>query len=326
LILEKALDITWYAISRADYIDGEMLYWMRKAGCIQISYGVESGSKEIRSVLGKKLAGDRVKNAFSQTHRYGILARAYFIYGSPGETWETIEDTIALIKDIRPFDCISYILEIYPGTALYRDYRERCGHSDDVWLKKQEGICYFETDPALSQEIVMAFGKAIRDAAHGNLHDFVEKLDLVDREDLFPLHADFCSRLGMTFTHGKYSQLHAVKKKDECAEKLFRKALTFWPDHRAFLGLGLLLQRQGDLAQAVAVLEEGAGHFPHSEDLGVCRAVVYMNLGQFEKALEILMGFEGSSNAAPYIASCYQALGKPEKAAGNTDKKPHPVK
>ena len=53
-IIEKELDITWNAISRVDYVTEEILYWMRKAGCIQISYGVESGSEKIRNFLRKK--------------------------------------------------------------------------------------------------------------------------------------------------------------------------------------------------------------------------------------------------------------------------------
>ncbi|MDI6891312.1 MAG: radical SAM protein, partial [Thermodesulfovibrionales bacterium] len=52
-IIKKGLNITWFAISRVNYVDEEMLYWMRKAGCIQISYGVESGSEKIRKALNK---------------------------------------------------------------------------------------------------------------------------------------------------------------------------------------------------------------------------------------------------------------------------------
>jgi radical SAM superfamily enzyme YgiQ (UPF0313 family) len=53
---------------------------MRKAGCIQISYGVESGSEKIRKKLNKKIRNEQIERAFSLTTRYGILARAYLIY------------------------------------------------------------------------------------------------------------------------------------------------------------------------------------------------------------------------------------------------------
>jgi radical SAM superfamily enzyme YgiQ (UPF0313 family) len=109
-IIEKDLKITWFAISRVNFVDEEMLYWMRKAGCVQISYGVESGSEEIRKVLNKNIRTDDIKRAFALTTKYGILSRAYFIYGSPGENYETIQETIDLIHEIKPLSTIFYIL------------------------------------------------------------------------------------------------------------------------------------------------------------------------------------------------------------------------
>jgi len=134
---------------------------MRKAGCTQISYGVESGSERIRQLLNKNIRTDQIKNAFTLTTKYGILARAYFIYGCPGESWETIQETIDLIHEIKPLSIIFYILDIFPGTALYADFLEQSGLTDDMWLKQIEDIMYFETDPDLSQESVLAFGEKI---------------------------------------------------------------------------------------------------------------------------------------------------------------------
>jgi len=308
LILEKSLQVTWYAISRADYIDEDILCWMRKAGCIQISFGVESGSSKIRKSLDKNLNTAQVKKAFSLARSYGILARAYFIYGSPGETWETIEKTVDLIKEIKPLVCISYILEIYPGTKLYADYQKRCGQTDDIWLKKIEGICYFDTDPALSQKQVLAFGKRIREATYANLDAFVEDLHLVAREDLFKMHADFCSRLAMTFSHGDYAKIDAIKEKTRSAHILFEKALQYAPDHRAYFGLGLLKQRQRAFDEAATVFKEGLSHFPESEDLHVSLGVTYMNLDRFKDALTHFLLFRTSPQAIPYIEACNREL------------------
>ncbi|MGO9687329.1 MAG: B12-binding domain-containing radical SAM protein, partial [Syntrophobacteraceae bacterium] len=78
-ILSRGLSISWYAISHVNNVDEEILYWMRKAGCIQISYGVESGSEKIRKKLNKRIRNEQVERAFSLTTRFGILARAYII-------------------------------------------------------------------------------------------------------------------------------------------------------------------------------------------------------------------------------------------------------
>jgi radical SAM superfamily enzyme YgiQ (UPF0313 family) len=307
-ILKKGLDISWFAIARADHVNEEMLYWMRKAGCIQISYGVESGSKKIREMLGKPIKKQQIKRAFHLTHRYGILARAYFIYGSPEETWDTVQETVELIKEIKPFICISYILEIYPGTRLYKDYQKREKVTDDIWLKRIEGICYFQTDPSMTQERIMAFGQKIRSAVYENIHLFVDSLNLIDDREFFPMHGDFCSRLAMTLSHGDYGKIDTIRDKKKAAERLFNKALEYAPDHRAYLGLGLLKQDHGDFQSAVEVLTKGVAHFPHSEELHLCLGINLMNLGRFQEALSCLVRFEVVPQARRYIAECHRAL------------------
>jgi len=307
-ILEKGLEITWVAISRVSYIDEEILYWMRKAGCTQISYGIESGSERIRCLLNKNVKSEDVKRAFFLTKRYGIVARAYFIYGSPEETWETIQETIDFMCKIKPQICIQYILEIYPGTKLYSDFQKRFNVTDDIWLKRMEGICYFDTDENLSQELVFEFGKKIRAAFYENVGHFVDDMSLVDDKELYPLHSDFCSRLGMTFSHGDYAGIEAIKDKDQIAEKLFKKSLDYHPDPRAYLGLGLLQQKEKDFAGAVGFLSTGVELFPESKDLNMCLGISHMNLGEFKKALEYLLKLEGSEEAKYYIEQCHKGL------------------
>jgi radical SAM superfamily enzyme YgiQ (UPF0313 family) len=313
MIIEKGLQVAWVAISRADMVNDAILCWMRKAGCIQISYGVESGSEKIRALLNKRLSRDSIEEAFSLTYRYGILARAYFIYGSPEETWETIEETIALIKEIRPFVCVFYILEIYPGTVLYSELQRRRHVTDDVWLEKIEGICYFETDPHLSKERVLAFGKRLRTDFFSSLSQFVHSLALIDEEEFYDMHADFCSRLGMTFSHGDYAQNELVVGREAAAETLFRKALTYAPDHRAYLGLGVIQQNRHAFEDAAKILAEGLAYFPDSDQLNLCLGINYMNLRGYDKALQCLFKCQDSEEASYHIARCYRALGDHQK-------------
>jgi anaerobic magnesium-protoporphyrin IX monomethyl ester cyclase len=307
-IIEKNLKIAWYAISRVDQVNEEMLYWMRKAGCIQISYGVESGSDQIRKVLGKPVKTGQIKRAFALTTRYGILSRAYFIYGAPGETWETIQETIDLMDEIKPLSAIFYILDVFPGTKLYSDLKKRHGITEEVWLKEIEGIMYFETDSTMNDELILAFGKKLRTGFYERVHSYADSIELVDRKDLYPWHADFCSRLGMTFSHGDYSKIQEVRQKVETAEKLFRKSLGYYPDHRAYLGLGMIRQRKGEFKESVRILEEGLFHWPESEDLNLCLGISTMNLGDFKTALNHFSKFPESRAAGTYIDECKKAL------------------
>ena len=314
-IIEKDLKITWFAISRVNYVNEEMLYWMRKAGCIQISYGVESGSEKIRNVLNKNIKSDDIKRAFALTTKYGILARAYFIYGSPGENWETIQETIDLIHKIKPLSTIFYILDLVPGTALYEDFLRRKKLSDDVWLNKIEDIMYFESDPRLSKDIILAFGQKLRSDYHSHLPEFADSLQLVDRGDLYKSHADFLSRLAMTFSHGDYAAIEAIPVKEEVAQRLYARSLSYYPNQRAYLGLGILKQKQEKYEESVQILSEGMNHFPESESLATCLGISYMKLGHYEEALKCLHKFLDSRDALQYAAACYNAIGDFEKEA-----------
>ena len=146
------------------------------------------------------------------------------------------------------------------------------------------------------------------------LPEFVHAVELVNEKELFPMHADFLSRLGMTFSHGDYAQLDAITGKDELAGELFLKSLEYCPDHRAFLGLGILFQKRRDFEKSVNTLTKGVRCFPHSEQLNICLGVSYMNLGAFEKALRHFLPFRSSKEALGYAAECYKAIGDLKKA------------
>jgi anaerobic magnesium-protoporphyrin IX monomethyl ester cyclase len=314
-VLERGLQVSWAAISRVDHVDEEVLYWMRRAGCVQISYGIESGSDRIRRLLNKKVDRDRIREAFSLTTQYGILARAYFIYGCPGESPATIEETVRLMDEIRPLSVIFYILDLFPGTALYEDTKKRLGLTDDIWLRRIEDILYFETDPRLPQEKVLDFGHRLRTAYYGNLNRYVEAVELVDKKELYGFHADFLSRLGLTFSEGDYSRIDAVKEPQRVAEKLFEKALSYAPDHRAYLGLGMIRQRRREFAASARILSEGIKHYPESEDLNLCLGITLMNMGEYGRALNHLLTLQHSREGLYYLSNCYREIGDREKAA-----------
>ncbi|RJR27442.1 MAG: radical SAM protein [Desulfobacteraceae bacterium] len=309
LIIERNLKISWFAISRVNYVDEDILYWMRRAGCTQISYGVESGSIEIRKTLNKQIDEESIVRAFSLTSRYGILPRAYFIYGSPGENWQTILQSIELMIKIRPLSAIFYILDIFPGTSLYEDYKKRTGATDDLWINPIEDIMYHETDDALDRELILAFGETLRNSFWQHLVNFVESLDLIDLPELYPFHADFLSRLAMTFSHGDYSGNKAIAEKEKIAESLFKRALTYHHDHRAYLGLAILCQKQGRHEDSIYFASGGLGHFPQSDSLRMCLGITYMNLGRFRDAMESFSFCRPSPEVEHYMAVCRNAHG-----------------
>jgi anaerobic magnesium-protoporphyrin IX monomethyl ester cyclase len=310
MMIDRGLEVVWQAISKVNAVNAEMLFWMRKAGCIQISYGVESGAPEIRRRFCKDIDEDQIQQAFDLTAAHGIMARAYFIYGAPGETWETINLTLDLIRRIRPLSAIFYILDIFPGTALYEDYKKRCGADDDIWLKPIEDLLYFETDPLLDQETVLAFGQRLRETYHQWLPEIAVQIELNDHPELVKEHADFLSRLAMTFSHGDYAAIHSSISVEQTARDLYRRALEIHPDHRAFWGLALLDQRKGDWPNAIATLQAGLGHYPESRDLNLLLGAIYTDSGRHRAALSHLLPFKADPRAGALIQNCHQALGR----------------
>lgn len=312
LIIARKLTITWNAISRVDYIDADILFAMRKAGCNQISFGVESGSEKIRKTLGKPIKQEKIIAAFSLTTSYGILPRAYFIYGSPGETDKTIQQSHDLLNAIKPLSAIFYMLVIFPGTRLYQSAINKRLVTDDIWHQKIEDLPWFEIDDLLDFTRVKAFGHGLRSEFYNNLDTFARKIELVDIKELAPFHADFLSRLAMTFSHGEYAGDHGgdtrIKNQDKTAKLLYDRALSYTPDSRAFLGLAMLLQKQKRFEKAITVLKKGLNHSPENKNLTICMGVSLMNTGHFKPALNFFKKFRDCPETNHYINICHQKI------------------
>ncbi len=111
---EQNLDIQWTCEARVNIVTEELLRAMKKAGCYMIAYGIESGNQMILNNLRKNITIEQIKSAIVATHKAGIQSVGYFMFGSPGETPETIRQTI----DFAQFS----VTTPFPGTDLYDLY------------------------------------------------------------------------------------------------------------------------------------------------------------------------------------------------------------
>ncbi len=305
-IIRAKLDITWNAISRVDYLEEKILGLMRKAGCIQISFGVESGAEPIKKVLGKPIDNTVCAQAFDKVKKFGILPRAYFIYGSPGETDATIQDSIDLMLRLGPLSTVFYMLTTFPGTGLYTRALNRGWTDDTVWHREIEDLPWCTLDPQLNFARVKKWGELLRQAFFTNIDTFADQIDLHPDKDLAPFHADFLSRLAMTFSHGEYARDERIRNSEQMAVNLFEKALKFSPCARAFQGLAMIRQKHRDFSGALTLLEAGLTHFPDNKDLCVCKGVCLMNTGNFHAASTCFAPFANDPSLAHYITICQQ--------------------
>lgn len=142
-ILERKLDLVWMAETRVDCVTPEVLHWMRRAGCYRIYYGVESGSPRILKAINKRFTVAQVVKAFALTHKAGIEPCCFLMVGNPGESPETIAETIAVIETIRPATMPTIgITTLLPGTRMYERAKAQGLISDAFWLTESPPPLY----------------------------------------------------------------------------------------------------------------------------------------------------------------------------------------
>jgi len=150
-IIDSGLKFRWMCNARVDKVDLEMLQIMKKAGCEIVSYGVESGVQKILDRVGKNITLKQIRQAFLWTRKAGLESAAYIIFGLPGETKKTIQETMRFVKKINP-DYIQFYSAIpYPGTKFYKEAFEKDWIVTSNWEDFEQGKNIIST-PQLSVE------------------------------------------------------------------------------------------------------------------------------------------------------------------------------
>jgi radical SAM superfamily enzyme YgiQ (UPF0313 family) len=119
LMKERDVDVTWSCFARTDCFNSEMAEALKDGGCHQVMFGVESGSRKILKILRKDIDLERTRRACRMATEAGLEVRAAFIFGTPGDTEETCQETIDYALSLDPDLAIFNITTPYPGTQLY---------------------------------------------------------------------------------------------------------------------------------------------------------------------------------------------------------------
>jgi radical SAM superfamily enzyme YgiQ (UPF0313 family) len=119
LILTEGLKVRWTCNSRVDYVDREMLQLMARSGCWLISWGLESANEEILKRVHKDYRKQQAVDALRWARQAGIKNWGYFIIGLPGETVDTIQETIAYSKSLPLDIALFHIAAPHPGTPFF---------------------------------------------------------------------------------------------------------------------------------------------------------------------------------------------------------------
>jgi anaerobic magnesium-protoporphyrin IX monomethyl ester cyclase len=143
LIKEELTHVPWIMINgiRANLADKELLGCMKQAGCIRSAFGVESGNQEILdSVIDKQLTLEQVRAAFKAAKEVGMETIGFFMVGLPGETEETMEDTIRFAIELDPVVANFSMATPFPGTEMSRIVKEK----GRLLVKDYDDFAFFE--------------------------------------------------------------------------------------------------------------------------------------------------------------------------------------
>lgn len=132
LLLENKLGLTWGCNVHANTADEELFREMKRAGCIEIWIGVESGSPAILKELKKNTTVSKIREAFRAAHAAGLRRHAYLMLGTASESYGTIEETENLVEGIRPDMAAITVFTPYPGCEAYDEAKKKGYVSDGM--------------------------------------------------------------------------------------------------------------------------------------------------------------------------------------------------
>jgi anaerobic magnesium-protoporphyrin IX monomethyl ester cyclase len=164
--VESHSDIVPFKIqARADLMSETTVSALKRAGCVEIWMGVESGSQKILDAMGKGLRLAAIYAARERLARASIRACYFLQFGYPGEGWAEICDTVRLVRETRPDDIgvsLSYPL---PGTGFFNRVQAQLGRKRN-WTDSDD-LCTIFTATYTDE-----FYHALRDALHAEVSEW----------------------------------------------------------------------------------------------------------------------------------------------------------
>ncbi len=117
-LVDLNLGVQWCCQTRVTDVDGEVLKWMKKAGCRLIHFGVEAGSDRILRQTGKGITVNDCVRALNLTRKAGIKTALFMNFGFPGETLREMDATVKLAIRLNPTYAAFHLIVPFPGTPL----------------------------------------------------------------------------------------------------------------------------------------------------------------------------------------------------------------
>ena len=162
-LLDRRWDIRWAATTRVTALDEDTLALMRRAGCYLIGLGIESGNQSILDAAKKKQKLDDTRIAVKLAKQAKVQTMGHFIFGLPGETKETAEQTIRFMLDLDLDYMQCYCAVPYPKTELGELAKARGWIKTEKWSDYDfGGNSILQTDTMTREDVDYFRRKAFR--------------------------------------------------------------------------------------------------------------------------------------------------------------------
>jgi radical SAM superfamily enzyme YgiQ (UPF0313 family) len=129
----RGLRFPWTCMSRIDTVDRELLEFMRDHGCWHISFGIESGSDEILRIIKKRISLQQTREVIAHCEQLGIRTKGFFMVGHPGETMETLDQSIRFALELPLDDVVVTVSTPIPGCEQHRQAHQYGSLDETDW-------------------------------------------------------------------------------------------------------------------------------------------------------------------------------------------------
>lgn len=174
-----ARKLKWRCWSRTNTIDVPMLKRMKEAGLVSITFGVESGDSSVLKKINKETTREMNLKALLACKELHVPVRCSIMYGNPGESLESVRNTISLIAEAQPDEWNLAVLAPIPGSDIW-EHPEKYGVVfDKEWVRAHNYTMTNRFDSSGIGSVWISLAGQGTDEFAANLKYLVEQLERV---------------------------------------------------------------------------------------------------------------------------------------------------
>jgi anaerobic magnesium-protoporphyrin IX monomethyl ester cyclase len=268
----KPYNITWIVQLRVDTVDKETLSVMKEAGCVFISYGIESMSDSVLESMRKKTNHKAVETALELTASAGIGIQGNLLFGDKAENSKTMEESLLWWADNRRYQINLTPIYAYPGTELYNFALEKGLIKDKINFLERNcpPLNVTQIDDNLFSEMIHMV-ETLHETVNTDTLTSVENVKLMPQKS--PLRGDLLVEFDTTCQH--------------CQSKMTYKNIPIGKNPMARFTLRMackICNSRNDMAMSLRL------ESPQSEEINTLlnQAEKFASNGQFPDALQCL--------------------------------------